>query len=395
MATLKAQGVLFPHIHSARSLSLTCKAFRLLLLLGALLAEFVPMPAWAQTFTHTQITNSTGGPNTYPSINSNGTRIAFVSNRDLTGGNPDLNSEIFLWTQGLGFTQITNSPGDRQSWSPSINADGTRIAFESDSDLTGGNPDGGPDIFLWTQGLGIAQITTGVFGSHEPSINADGTRIAFDSSRDLTPGSPGNADGNQEIFLWTSGSGFTQITNSTGGDNFRPSINADGTRIAFDSDRDLTGGNADGNLEIFLWTSGSGITQITNTTGGSNLWPSINADGTRIAFDSSRDLTGGNPDGNHEIFLWTSGAGFTQITSSTAGYNGAAFINADGTRIAFVSNKDLTPGSPGNADGNYEIFLASGASASIPTLSELAQIVLVTLLLGAMPLALRKKGQLL
>jgi hypothetical protein len=40
---------------------------------------------------------------------------------------------------------------------------------------------------------------------------------------------------------------------------------------------------------------------------------------------------------------------------------------------------DLTPGSPGNADGNPENFLASSASVSIPTLSELAQIVLVAL----------------
>ena len=46
---------------------------------------------------------------------------------------------------------------------------------------------------------------------------------------------------------------------------------------------------------------------------------------------------------------------------------------------------DLTGG---NADGNLEIFLAGSASVSIPTLSELAQIVLAALLL-----ALRKKGQ--
>jgi hypothetical protein len=33
-------------------------------------------------------------------------------------------------------------------------------------------------------------------------------------------------------------------------------------------------------------------------------------------------------------------------------------FSADGTRIAFTSNSDLVPGSPGNADGNWEIFLA-------------------------------------
>jgi len=64
--------------------------------------------------------------------------------------------------------------------------------------------------------------------------------------------------------------------------------------------------------------------------------------------------------GNQEIFLWTSGSGFTQITNTTVGFNFSSSINSDGTRIAFVSDRDLTPGSPGNPDGNFEIFLASG-----------------------------------
>jgi len=45
---------------------------------------------------------------------------------------------------------------------------------------------------------------------------------------------------------------FTQITSTTGGSSTALSINDDCTRIAFASDRDLTGGNADGNREIFL-----------------------------------------------------------------------------------------------------------------------------------------------
>src|SRR5262249_36146344 len=39
--------------------------------------------------------------------------------------------------------------------------------------------------------------------------------------------------------------------------------------------------------------------------------------------------------------------------------NSQAAINAAGSRIAFLSNRDVTPGSPGNADLNNEIYLAS------------------------------------
>ncbi|MBZ0159098.1 MAG: hypothetical protein K8G79_02970, partial [bacterium] len=97
-----------------------------------------------------------------------------------------------------------------------------------------------------------------------------------------------------------------------------PSINADGTRIAFLSNSDLTGGNPDGSNEIFLWTQGSGLTQITSSTSGVSSNPSINADGTRIAFQSLSDLTGGNPDGNWEIFL----AEISQASPSDTDHDG-------------------------------------------------------------------------
>ncbi len=54
---------------------------------------------------------------------------------------------------------------------------------------------------------------------------------------------------------------------------------------------------------------------------------------------------------------------FTQITNSTRGSNDGASINATGTRIAFQSDRDLTPGNRGNAGGNREIFSATSAPA--------------------------------
>ncbi len=337
----------------------------------------------------TQITNSTTGENWIPSINADGARIAFWSTSDLTGGNGDGNFEIFLFDANApapGITQITDTTAGSNEW-PSINADGTRIAFRSDRDLTGGNADGNFEIFLFdanNPGAGFTQITDteggGPFDTNIfPSINADGTRIAFDSSRDLTGG---NADGNREIFLFDANApapGITQITDSAPGfglynGNLASSINADGTRIAFTSDRDLTGGNADRNPEIFLFDASApapGFTQITNTTGSYTTQDaSINANGTRIAFGSDGDPTGGNADRNPEIFLFDANApapGMTQITNSTAGESYLPSINADGARIAFCSFSDLTGG---NADGNYEIFRFD-ANAPAPGITQI------------------------
>ena len=95
-----------------------------------------------------------------------------------------------------------------------------------------------------------------------------------------------------------------QITDETAGNSFSPSINADGTRIAFTSTADINGGNPEGSLEIYLFDTTTGIiTQITDETVGSSFQPSINADGTRIAFRSTANINGGNPEGSLEIYL--------------------------------------------------------------------------------------------
>jgi Tol biopolymer transport system component len=285
----------------------------------------------------------------------------------LTGQNPELNREIFVFDATAGaFTQLTENAGIGQAFLPSINADGTRVAFESNANPTGQNPNGNFEIDLVdTAANSTTQITNSPAraGSFNASISANGTRIAFESDEDLTGGNP---DFNREIFLFdTATNATTQLTNSiasaAGIGNFAPSINADGTRIAFHSNQDLTGGNTDGNDEIFLFDATAGVlTQITYSTEGDplleNYSASISGDGARIAFVSGRDLTGTNPDGSLEIVLFdiTTGA-FTPVTDAAAGSSISPSISFDGRRIAFVSRSDLTGG---NSDNFDEIFLA-------------------------------------
>jgi uncharacterized repeat protein (TIGR01451 family) len=312
----------------------------------------------------TQITFTTSllGANTVPSISADGTRIAFVSHSDLTGGNADSNHEIFLYdTVTNSFTQVTHTTGGSGNSGPSLSSDGTRIAFSSDRNLTGGNAELNTEIYFYDTGTNsFTQVTnTPVFPSDGPSISGNGTRVAFESSTDLTGG---NADHNNEIFLYNlTTNSFTQVTNTMGTSapfpaSFEPSLSADGTRIAFFSSGDLTGGNADANFEVFLYdTITNLITQVTNTTSASGPQSAINADGTRIALATNQNLTGGNADANFEIFIYNTAMNtFTQVTSTTEGSIEHPSINADGTRIAFESDHDHTGG---NADSNDEIFL--------------------------------------
>ncbi len=278
-----------------------------------------------------------------------GDSIAFVSNANLTGANPDFNQEVFLF-DGSSISQVTHSTGDDSS-EPSL--DGRSIAFTSRANLTGNNPGGDPEVFLF-DGSTLTQITNSGFDqSFDPSL--DKGHIAFTSSANLTGH---NLDRSDEIFLFN-GSMITQITDFSSIGDGSDQSSLEGEAIAFRSDADLTGDNPDGNYEIFLF-DGSTISQITHSTNGNSSLPSL--DGGHIAFTSTSDLTGGNPDGSAEIFLFD-GASFTQMTDSTESFSFSSEASIDGGSIAFRSNANLT-GSQSHP--GEQIFLACSAPALPP-----------------------------
>ena len=333
----------------------------------------------------TQLTDEAGENSDRPSINADGSHIAFDSTGDFAGTNPGEARQIFLLNRTTGiFTQVTFVMVGDIALNASISADGTRIAFESDGDINGGNPDGNREIYLFNVTTGIiTQITDTAEANQRPSLSADGTRIAFESEADINGGNP---DGSREIYLFdTTTSSFTQITNGPAGTNSgEPSISADGNHIAFDSDANINGGNPDGNDEIYVFDITTfTFTQVTDEVAGDSTDPSINEDGTRVAFDSDANINGGNPDGNDEIYLFDSiTAVIIQITSEPAGDDSfEPEIDYVGTIMAFESEANINGGNP---DGNDEIYLARCFdpmnARNVPTLSEWGLIVMAGLI---------------
>jgi len=313
--------------------------------------------------TVTQLTLTTVQSHLHPSISDNGNLVAFAASSAPHNGT---HFDIFLLNRATSVvTQVTTSPAEENvgnfNINPVLSADGTRIVFNSTSNLTGGNPNRGLVPMLYDVGSGaLTQITPPGLEGRASSISGDGTLVTLNSDENLTGG---NADGNVEVFLYnTVTAAFTQVTNTVSGattlSNSRATISDNGQRIALISNGNFTGGNADGNYEVFLYeVATAAFTQVTSTTDGEflrDLFLSLSADGNSLAFNMIRDLTGGNPDGNDEIFLYdVPGAIVTQITSTATGINNLAAISADGRRIAFVANSNPTGGNP---DGNYELY---------------------------------------
>jgi len=200
--------------------------------------------------------------------------------------------------------RLTNTPDQSMNLHPSLSNDGLNVVFESTADLAGA---GGSNSFHALRANLTAENATfreiGRTRVISASLSRDGSRFAFASNEDLLNQ---NRDRNSEIYFFD-GVTLKQITHTSpasdftrlGDGNFQPSLSNDGQFIAFSSNRNLAGQNADFNFELFLYdTVAPNVTQLTstiNTFGASDA--KISGDGSRIAFisrvaeaDGQRDL---------------------------------------------------------------------------------------------------------
>ena len=351
-----------------------------------------------------------------PDVSPNGRYVTFVSDKDLNGDqrltvdNTDGGDEIFRLNRkpsrqpnsfclggvnpGLLCVKQKDCAGDVNQ-DPIVNdgvcvlltqltndTSGTAVAqaprptrrgdvfFSTNADLLGGNPDASFEVHTWLRrdfrrtsptdpNAVVNQVTDEVAGidSTRPEPDRGGRRVVMQSEADPLGT---NADGNIEIFLYDSRRNvWTQITDSTGVDNMRPSTHT-GRQVLFDSTADYTGANPDGNREVFLalfkrrvWN----FTQITDTIGLENRAGHVAKRGKIITFSSTADLVpGSNPDGNREIFLWERGV-VEQVTSTTVGENVNPYLNPRGRFLVFESTADVEDGGTGGTLTNRRVHL--------------------------------------
>ncbi|MBX3119248.1 MAG: PD40 domain-containing protein [Fimbriimonadaceae bacterium] len=189
-------------------------------------------------------------------------------------------------------------------------------------------------IICNADGSAEVQLTNSTGGNLRPSVDPNGTKIAFISSR----------DGNNEIYVMNiDGTNQTRLTNDAGSDYF-PSISADGTKIIFNSDRD-------GNEEVYsINVNGTGLTRLTNNA-ADDITPAWSEDGTEILFCTDRD-------GNFEIYRANAnGTSPTRITT-TAEDEVHASYSIDGSRIFYYDSTSEVRRI--NPDGSTRVTLSSG-----------------------------------
>lgn len=284
--------------------------------------------------------------NELPSLNGSGRVVAFVSNGDIVPGapgNPDGNREIYrmdLKRAARGdpgaTAQVTDTPIGVDNLNPNLRAyRGALLAFDSNGNLaptscvggesdtlpcvtdadcaTGscGNPEGNREVFVYVAelalygGVPIKQLTAATSGDSTVGQNANYAEkaTAFSSTSNLLGLNP---EGNSEIYRVAGGANTLGIVTQTASGEHGEASQGVRSRLAFTSNGDITGLNADGNREIFVWQEldAPPFRQVGESLGCLNAGPSIDNRGRFVAFHSTcnRIASLGNPD--QSIFVW-------------------------------------------------------------------------------------------
>ena len=238
-------------------------------------------------------------------------RIVFASNRD---GNWDIYS---MDTKGKNLIQLTDHPKSDEY--PAFSPDGRRIAFRSERDFK-------PDLYVMdSDGNNVIRLTNDNDRESRPTWSPDGTRIAFSAFRFLV--------GNSEIYVMDAdGNDPINLTQHEMGDVV-PSWSPDGSKIAFVAGPQNVQFHP---LHIFVINADGkerrNLTDDTNLT--DSFSPSWSPDGKTIVFSSRPNFR------VRDIYMMTATGKRLKRLTREKGYNGRPVYSPDGTKIAFESTRD-------------------------------------------------------
>lgn len=205
----------------------------------------------------------------------------------------------------LASTTVSGEKGNGTSQTPSLSAEGTKVAFESLA-TNFGKAEGSSVTQVYVKDLVTGELLLasstkgGVEGSgysYAPSLPAGGSKVAFYSYASNLH--PNDRDESPDIYVkdLTSGDLVLASTSDTGvkGNHysFRPDLTADGEKVVFYSaSNNLDPADTDPYYDIYLKDLANGNIVLISTSGAAansndnDFDPAVSADGKRVAFES-------------------------------------------------------------------------------------------------------------
>jgi len=340
-----------------------------------------------------------------PSINQDGTRIAFSSFAQNLAG---LNDEgVYLADTQAHTTALasdppgTDDPPNARSESPSISDDGNLVAFQSDAtNFAGDDTNNSTDVFVRKMSSGAVVLASRVSGqagipgnrsSTQPALSGDGTVVAFTSeASNLAPAIDSRTD--DDVYKRSLSANTTTIVDAAGTvkanmDSELPSIDDQGDVVAFQSLATNLDPGVDGvpTFQVYAAANGGAPALVSRATGESGAIasvgtePSISGDGHQALFSSRGSVTGDVVPRIATLALRDLSAHTTASVSRPAGSE------------AFSNQAGFSFGGSMSADGRFVAFSSSAPGLGVPADIQSAIIVRDTVT-GATVLASRADG---
>lgn len=321
-------------------------------------------------------------------VSADGRYVVFTSSAtNLVAGDTNSASDVFLRDRASHSTTLLSaatdgSPANNASSGAAISDNGEWIAFSSmASNVVDADTNGTWDIFLYQLSTGEKRLVStawdGSPGNGEsttPAISADGRYIAFTSWASNLVISDTNATG--DVFLVdVAGATIERVSvasDGTEGYGFSrgASLSADGRYVAFvSSAANLVAGDTNDASDIFVRDRLSRTTvrvsvasDGTEATGGSSS-PAVSADGRYIAFSSeASNLVAGDSNAQSDVFVHDRITGETRrvsVSSAGAEANAGSYcydISADGDYVLFASDANNLV-VPGDTNAYRDVFV--------------------------------------
>lgn len=316
-------------------------------------------------------------------MSADGNTIVFANAANtVVAGDVGAFDDIFVRNVLAGTTtrasvDATNTSPNSFSYDPSVDTTGTKVVFTSEAtDIVTPDGNGTGDVFMRNMTLippaagALTRISSTAGGgagndwSEDPTVSSDGNVVAYESwATNLTTPA---ATGNRQQILVRNISGATTTmasvvssttTEGTGNGSFDPSLDADGSVVAFESDStNLLGAGVDTNAvrDVFVHDMIANTTTrvSVDSTGlqvnGRSDNPSISADGTKVAFQSNAtNLIATDSNGATDIF----------VRDLTAGTTTRVSVRANG--IQSIQGKGASTDPVVSPDGRYVLFAST------------------------------------
>ncbi|MBI3994370.1 MAG: PD40 domain-containing protein, partial [Nitrospirae bacterium] len=264
-----------------------------------------------------------------PWVSADGSAVVFASDADnLVPDDTNRKMDVFLRDLKTGKTvriSLTPEGGQRQgdSYSPSISDDGRVVTYTA---LNAGPAQydlrNKADVFWHDLKTGktfpASVASDGRYGDHHSKaswISGDGRALAFQSYAGNLVSDDTN--GRPDIFLRDLPGAVTVLVSAgegrlpSNGENFFPSLDASGRRIAFYSyATNLVPGDANRKSDVFVWEGPAGrVRRVSLGFGGdeadgASFSPAISGDGRAVVFlSAAANLVPGDSNGRADAFV--------------------------------------------------------------------------------------------